>query len=132
MATTPATGVDGAVTFAGHIAAYNSWTLTVSQALVDVTAYGDTYAAHVGGLKFGSWTIGGTLKYDAGTHSPNLDVMDKTGVASMVLQVAPLCTYTFTGIPVSATASSDVGGGARVTWSGVTSGAITEAWDETP
>jgi hypothetical protein len=130
MATTPATGVDGAVTFAGHIAAYNSWTLTVSQALVDVTAYGDTYAANVGGLKFGSWTIGGTLKYDAATHSPNAEILEKTGVASMVLTVAPGCTYTFTGIPTSCSISSDVGGGARVTWSGVTSGAISEAWDE--
>ena len=122
--------MDGAVTFTGHNAAFNSWTLTASQALVDVTAYGDTYASHVGGLKFGSWTIGGTFKYDAATHSPNLDVFEKVGVANMVLQVATNCTYTFTGIPVSASASSDVGGGARVTWSGVTSGAITEAWDE--
>jgi hypothetical protein len=130
MATTPATGVDGAVTFTGHNAAFNSWTLTVSQALVDVTAYGDTYAAHVGGLKFGSWTIGGTLKYDASTHTPNAEVLEKTGVTGMILQVAPSCTYTFTGIPVSCSISSDVGGGARVTWSGVTSGAITEAWDE--
>jgi hypothetical protein len=130
MATTPATGVDGNVSFGTHYAAYNSWTLTVSQALVDVTAYGDTYAAHVGGLKFGSWTIGGTLKYDAASHSPNLEVLEKTGITGIILTVATGCTYTFTGIPVSATASSDVGGGARVTWSGVTSGAITEAWDE--
>ncbi len=130
MATTPATGVDGSVTFAGHIAAYNSWTLTVSQALVDVTAFGDLYAAHVGGLKFGSWTIGGTLKYDASTHSPNVEILEKTGVTGIVLQVATGCTYTFTGIPVSCSVSSDVGGGARVTWSGVTSGTITEAWDE--
>jgi hypothetical protein len=129
MATTPATGVDGNVTFAGHIAAYNSWTLTVSQALVDVTAFGDLYAKHVGGLKFGSWTIGGTLKYDAASHSPNLEILEKTG-AAIVLTVATDCSYSFTGIPVSGTASSDVGGGARVTWSGVTSGAITEAWDE--
>ncbi len=132
MATTPATGVDGSVTFGTHYAAYNSWTLTVSQALVDVTAFGDTYAAHVGGLKFGSWTIGGTLKYNDASASPNAEVLEKTGVANMVLQVATNCTYTFTGIPVSCSISSDVGGGARVTWSGVTSGTIAEAWDETP
>jgi hypothetical protein len=130
MATTPATGVDGNVSFiSGHTASFNSWTLNISQALVDVTAYGDTYAANVGGLKFGSWTVGGTLKYDAASHSPNAEVLEKTGGA-MVLTVAPLCTYSFTGIPTSCSISSDVGGGARVSWAGVTSGAITEAWDE--
>lgn len=130
MATTPATGVDGNVSFiSGHNASFNSWTLTVSQALVDVTAYGDVYAAHVGGLKFGSWTVGATLKYDAASHSPNAEVLEKTG-GSMTLQVATNCTYAFTGIPVSCSLSSDVGGGARVTWSGVTSGTITESWDE--
>lgn len=130
MPVTPATGVDGSVTFTGHAAAFNSWTLTISQALVDVTAYGDTYASHVGGLKFGSWTIGGTLKYDGASSSPDAENLSKTGIANTVLQVATNCTYTFTAIPVSCSISSDVGGGARVTWSGVTSGAITEAWDE--
>lgn len=132
MATTPATGVDGLVSFiTGHNASFNSWTLNISQALVDVTAYGDTYAANIGGLKFGSWTVGATLKYDAASHSPNAEVLEKVGGA-MTLQVATNCTYAFTGIPTSCSISSDVGGGARVSWAGVTSGAIVEAWDETP
>jgi hypothetical protein len=131
MATTPATGTDGSVTFiTGHNAKFASWTLNISQALVDVTGYDSSgYFQAVGGLKSGSWTVAATLKYDAATHTPGATAMTKNGGA-MTLQVASGCTYAFTGIIISAGLSSDVGAGARIVYSGVTSGAITETWDE--
>ncbi len=129
MALTPATGVDGSVTLTGHAASFNSWTLNISQALVDVTGYGDTFAKNVGGLKFGSWTASGTLEYDAASTAPAADDLEKTAITDIVFQVAAGCTYTFDGIITSASLSSDVGGGARITFAGVTSDAIVEAWD---
>jgi hypothetical protein len=70
-----------------------------------------------------------TLKYDAASHNPGATEINKNGGA-MVLTVATGCTYSFTGIIISVGLSSDVGAGARVVYSGVTSGTITEAWDE--
>jgi predicted secreted protein len=131
MASTPATGTDGSVTFiTNHDAKFASWTLNISQALVDVTGYDSSgYFQAVGGLKSGSWTVAATLKYDAASHNPGATEINKNGGA-MVLTVATGCTYSFTGIIISVGLSSDVGAGARVVYSGVTSGTITEAWDE--
>jgi hypothetical protein len=132
MAAKYITGVDGSVTLpSGFNLKSDSWSLTVSQALVNVTNYASGgYEENVGGLKRGSFSITGVLKYDDTTTTPGLTAIAKLGSAFTLLAVTG-CTYAFTGIITSAPISSDVNAGLRAAYSGVTSGTITEVWDET-
>lgn len=127
------TGVDGSVTLpTGKGLLADSWSLVVGQALVNVTNYGSGgYEENVGGLKRGSWSITGVVKYDDTSTTPGVTAIAKLGEAFTFLAVTG-CTWAFTGIITSAPLSSDVSAGFRGAYSGVTSGAITEVYDQTP
>lgn len=131
MAETVAVGVDGSVSFiSGHNAVFDSFELMIGQRLVSTTGFGDTFEEVRGGLKYGSWTCAGKPKFDVSSSAPNLDGIAGAG-GSITLTVATGCTFQFTGVIERGGISSDVNGGARLVYSGVTSGAVTETWDET-
>lgn len=131
MAITDATGVVGDVTLpAGYAVKADTWSLSISQALVPTTGFGDTYETNVGGLKRGAWSVTGTPQYNAANTNPGINDSTSDPQSGFVFQVATNCTFSCSGLLVTGTASSDVAGAARVTYSGVTSGSVTDAWDE--
>ncbi len=129
MAKVSATGLNGAVTLpSGKHVKFDTWSLSVSQALVPTTGFGDTYETNVGGLKRGAFSVTGTPEYGAANTDPGITAIASIPELALILQVATNCTYTFDAIFVTATASSDVAGAARNSYSGVTSGSVTSAW----
>jgi hypothetical protein len=131
MAITDATGVVGDVTLpTGYNVKADTWSLSISQALIPTTGFGDTYETNVGGLKRGAWSVTGTPQYDAANTNPGINDTVSAPQSGFVFQVAPNCTFTCSGIVVNGTASSDVAGAARVSYSGVTSSSVVDAWDE--
>lgn len=133
MATTVAVGVDANITFiTGHNACFDTFSFMVGQRLISTTCFGDTYEGVRGGLKYGSWSAEGKPKFDASSTAPGLGGTTITkGGGTITLTIASGCTYAFTGIIERGGISADVNGGQRLSYSGVTSGSITETWDET-
>jgi hypothetical protein len=131
MALTKIVGSDGAVTFiTGHNLCADEFELAIGQQLINTTCFADTYESNRAGLKFGRWSVSGKPIFDAGTTKPGFDDLTGTG-GSITLTVATGCTEVFTGIIGTMSVRSNVNGEARLTFTGVTSGAVTEAWDET-
>jgi hypothetical protein len=126
-----AVGIDGSVTFVtGHNAKFDRFDLTIGQRLINTTGYGETYEVNSGGLKFGRFTASGHVKFNVATSALGMDDLTGTG-GSAVFQLASTCTETVTVIIETINVTSDVNGEERVTFSGPTSGAVVEAWDET-
>lgn len=131
MALTKAVGSDGSVSFvSGHNLCADEFELAVGQQLINTTCFGDTYETNRAGLKFGRWSVSGKAIYDAGSTKPGLDDLSGTG-GTITLTIATGCTEAFTGIISTAAVRSNVNGEVRLTYNGVTSGAVTETWDET-
>lgn len=133
MALTTAFGSDGAVTFiTGHHANFTRWAYGVTQGVVDETGYlSGGWAENQGtGIKRAGFSAMGFPQYNATNTDPGPDTITAAGGA-VVLQVAPGCTISFTGIISSASIASDLEGQATMSYSGVQHGAPTVAWDET-
>jgi len=113
----------------GHNVCVDRATVAVGQRLVPVTCFGDTFEQNQGGLKYGSVSFEGTPQYGAGTTAPGLPNISGSG-GTFGFVPAPECTITGTMIVSDASISSDVNGAVRAAFSGPTSGAITETWDE--
>jgi hypothetical protein len=114
----------------GHNVCVDRATVSVSQSLVNVTCFGDTFEDNIGGLKRGAVSFEGTPQYNAVSTAPGLPNISGTGGA-FTFVVAPSCTISGTMIISDASISSDVSGAVRASYSGVTAGALTESWDET-
>jgi hypothetical protein len=126
-------GVNGSFTApTGHTLKFDRWQLNVGQRLINTTGFESAgYEENTGGLKFGQWLASGHFKDNASGSSPGFDALNGAG-GSGTFQVATGCTVAATLIVANIEGTSDVNSEARGTLSGVTSGAITETWDETP
>lgn len=133
MAKTTAFGVDGDVTlFTNHNLNFEGWVLTVSQEIVDETGYDSGgWAETKGTIKSAAFSATGFPQYDAASTNPGVGSITAAG-GTVTFQVATGCTYSFSGVVTSAGHASSLRGQSRVTYTGVTNGAITTVWDETP
>ena len=126
MALTKAVGSDASVSFiSGFNVCADRFSLTVGQRLINTTCFGDAYETNRAGLKFGRWMVEGKPIYDASNTKPGLDDLTAGG-GSITLTIATSCTEQFTGIQDTISINSDVNGESRLTYTGVTSGAVTE------
>lgn len=135
MALTKAVGSDASISFiSGFNACFDTFSLVIGQRLINTTCFGDSYETNRAGLKFGRWSASGKPIFDAATTKPGFDDLTGTsaGSGTITLTVATSCTLAFTGIIDSIGIDTNVNGETRLTYTGVTSGAITETWDETP
>lgn len=128
---TKAVGTDASISFiSGHNACFDRFELTIGQRLVNTTCFGDTYESNRAGLKFGRWMAEGKPIYDDTTTKPGFDDMTGTG-NTVTFTIATGCTLAVTCIIDTISVRADVNGEQRLTYTGVTSGAVTETWDET-
>ncbi len=133
MAVKTPVGIDGSVTpISGHYLKASSYSLDMGVRLINTTGYSDGgYEVNTGGLYYGRWSIGGFPQYDDTATSPGLDALTRTA-AAMVLQVAQGCVYSFSGIIEHGIVGSDVNGAETLMFTGPTSGAVAETWDDNP
>lgn len=125
-------GIDGSFTApTGHVLKWDRWELNIGQRLINTTGFESAgYEENTGGLKFGTWSATGHFKANAAANAPGFDAL--TGVAAeATFQVSTGCTVAVDVVVGNISATSDVNGEARGTFTGVTSGAPTEVWDET-
>tara|TARA_R110000824_G_scaffold67096_4_gene173791 strand:- start:484 stop:918 length:435 start_codon:yes stop_codon:yes gene_type:complete len=138
------TGLDGAASFPGYDVKFNTWSATVSRAVLDMTAFGDAGKRRQLGLLDVSGSAGGHMIYDVGSgdgSDPGLKLMaantNKDGLGSVLLSISSVSTACTIGgkfvIP-SIAISSDVNGDAtcqlEFSLSGGNSTAFAVAWDE--
>jgi hypothetical protein len=138
MAATPISGVTGSVTLpTGHNARIRAWSATLSQSVNDATGFSQArWATNLGGIASLSGSASGYLEFDATTTTPGIvdtgaPAMDVTTAAgSMILVAGTGCSLTFSGIISSISLGQSVDGVGTVAFSFVSSGAITETWDQ--
>ena len=58
------TGSDGSCTVTGYKILFNTWSATFSQAITDLTAFGDAFAAKRGGVMSGTFSASGIMQKD--------------------------------------------------------------------
>lgn len=138
------TGLDGAAAFPGHDIKFNTWSATVSRAVLDMTAFADTGKRRQLGMLDVTGSASGHMIRDVGSgdgSDPGLKLMaantNKDGTASVVLTVASAstaCTLGGTFVVPSIAITSDVNGDAtcqlEFSLSGGSSTAFAVAWDE--
>lgn len=140
MAATAISGTNGTVTLpSGHNARIRAWSATLSQSVNDATGFAQSrWATNLGGVAALSGSASGYLEYDAATTTPgivttNQPTMSVAG-AAMVLGVggatSTACSISFTGVISSISLGQSVDGVGTVAFSFVSSGALTEAWDQ--
>src|SRR4051812_19376823 len=130
MAQKTAVGVNGVISFiTGHVLRFDRYSLAVRQALLPTTAFGDLFEVNTAGLKSGRFSASGHFVYDFATTAPGVASMSQTG-GTVTFTIAPGCTEAVTCIIGEIAIENEVAGDARGTYSGVTSGAVTETWDE--
>jgi hypothetical protein len=138
------TGLDGAASFPGYDVKFNSWSATVSRAVLDMTGFGDTGKRRQLGMLDVTGSAAGHMIRDVSTGTgsdPGLGLLaantNKDGLASVVLTVASAstaCTIGGTFVVPSIAITSDVNGDAtcqlEFSLSGGSSVAFAVAWDE--
>lgn len=136
MAATPISGTTGSVTLpSGHNARIRAWSGTLSQSINDATGFSQArWATNLGGIASLSGSASGYLEFDAATTTPGLVTTAQPTMAvagaSMVLQAGTGCSITFTGVISSISLGQSVDGVGTVAFSFVSSGALTETWDQ--
>ena len=140
MPLTTAVGYDGAyTTVAGYNGTYNAWNGTLSMAIAETTAFGDTARSYRGGVYGMTFSASGKPRFDAGTtepipttSSPSTDAITPTRAgASVTLTAAAACSFAGTALIESTDISSDIQSNeSSLVQNGRFSGVITQAWDE--
>jgi hypothetical protein len=137
MAATPISGVTGSVTLpSGHNGRIRAWSATLSQSINDATGFSQArWAVNLGGIASLSGSASGYLEFDNATTTPGIVISTAPGPtvagAAMVLTAGTGCALSFTGVISSISLGQSVDGVGTVAFSFVSSGAVTESWDQT-
>lgn len=139
MAITAITGPGGSVTtVTGFYGKFNNWTATVSNPSVETTGFTDN--GLMTNASSGPISMSGTLtaigQFDAATTAP----FPAAGLASsptfsswsgsLTLTATTGCTYAMTVVMTGGTMTRGNAGRMELTFNWISSGAITQTWDE--
>ena len=121
-------GNTGEATMDTHTVVANAWSMSVSRVVNDVTAFGDSSSAVIGGVPTYTGSVSGFM--ETGSDAPDLDVASfATGTEITVLLTANSgCTYTGEAVVSGASISTSKTGDATISFDFTFTGAVTEAW----
>ena len=127
-------GNEGNISFGTHTVIANAWTMSISRVVSDVTGFDDDSSSFVGGIPTYTGSVSGFMEYNVADSSPELDVasFNSDDTVAIVLTVATGCTYTGTGVVSGASISTTKTGDSTISFDFSFTGAVVEAWDETP
>lgn len=132
-------GSDGSCSITGYKILFNTWSATFSQPIIELTAFGDTFATKSGGVMSGTFSASGLMQKDVdgepmppavpGTGS---DIaMARTGVAvELKAATSDNCMWSGNAVIGSVSPTSTMNGEASCSVDGEFTGAISLAWDE--
>ena len=126
------TGNDGDFSLATFNLVANTWSMTVTPTVTDVTGFGDTGKQALTGMATYSGSASGFLDKDSGNTDPGLTAADlegQTGVAC-TLTAASGCTWSGNVIVTNANVNANKNGDTTVSMDFQFIGAVTQAWDE--
>jgi hypothetical protein len=118
-----------------HNITANSWSMTVSRVMSDVSAFGDTAGEAIGGVPTYTGSVSGFMESTtAGEPFLNADDFASADRVYMTLRAATDCTYTtatgqgavISGVSISSTKTGDT----TISFDFTFDGAPVEAWDE--
>jgi len=123
------TGNDGNFSLATFNMVANSWSMTVTPNVTDVTGFGDTYKQAVTGMATFSGSASGFLD---SSSSPKIEVSALEGQAGVVvvLTAASGCTWTGTAIMTNCAVNANKNGDTTVSWDFQFISAVVIAWDD--
>jgi len=118
-----------------HNITANSWSMSISRVISDVSAFGDDAAEVVGGVPTYTGSVSGFMTTGAsGEPFTNADDFASADRVYMVLTTATACSYTTTadqGAIISGVSiSSSKTGDATISFDFTFDGAPVETWDE--
>jgi hypothetical protein len=129
------TGSDGTCSVTGYKILFNTWSATFSQAITDLTAFGDTFAAKKGGVMSGTFSASGIMQKDVDgepmpTPGGNI-AMASSGVnVDLKAATGSDCMWSGSAVIGNVSPTSTMGGDASCSVDGEFDGAITLTWDE--
>jgi hypothetical protein len=142
MALTRIVGNEGSVTFGAagtgavlHNITANSWSMTVSRVMSDVSAFDDTAGESIGGVPTYTGSVSGFMdSLTAGEPFTNADDFATVDRVYMTLTAASGCTYVtvadqgaiISGVSISSTKTGD----ATISFDFTFDGVPTENWSE--
>ena len=122
-------GNTGLATMDTHTIVANTWSMSVSRVVSDVTGFADSSSAFIGGIPTYTGSVAGFMKTGA-SDAPDLDVASfATGTeVTVVLTADTGCTYTGEAVVSGASISTSKTGDATISFDFSFTGAVTEAW----
>lgn len=131
MAITVCRGVSGLFALTGHNFRARAWSANLNQELNDSTGFAQApWRAQVGGLKSLDGSASGYLEFDAASTSPGFTAISATGVSGTLTANATNCTYSGTFTVSTLSPGISVDGNGTISIAFRSTGAVTEAWDE--
>ena len=128
-------GSDGSCSITGYKVLFNTWSATFSQPIIELTAFGDTFAEKSGGVMSGTFSASGLMQKDVdGEPMPTPGgsiAMARDGVAvELKAATGTDCMWSGNAVIGSVSPTSTMNGEASCSVDGEFTGAITLTWDE--
>jgi predicted secreted protein len=135
MAEKAIAGTSGNFSIGGHKARIAAWSASFVQDVNDASGFASAgWRENLGGMKVMRGEASGYLTYDAASTAPVATITEANDVTGQAFTLTCVtgCTYGGTAIVSNVVVGHSISGNASVSFSFVSTGAVTETWDVAP